>query len=254
MPCRLTIFALPLLLAGCALGPSYPEPQPDSGQILVHLRGVAREGVTGPATRESRDDYNVFRESVEKGSAFERVDYGAIEEVIVVLKPVAPEFTGPVNQATLPELTLTQDGFDSTQVASRGLPGPGGSRASLVLRNERATAVTIYGFSADDLGFEAVVPANSSAVATVSTAGVFDVFCLEDEQATCRWITEFRGSVWQGVSWHGAFFGGLPAGKYELEVYPPRLPIRHASATVELGKRTEVTVDLTMNDLPKARR
>jgi hypothetical protein len=245
--------AVALLLSACATGPNYPDPQPGYGQILVKLNGVPKDGVGGPKRVEVRGEYSSMFESVEQGKAFERVDYDDIEDVVVVLRPVPPATLGPVNQAFVSTLTLDQSGFSHAQVPATGKMTMT-MQSSLFLRiaNRRDTPVTIYGYSDGDASFEIEVPANGEEQVSGISAGVYDVFCLEDESVHCRLIAEIEGNTWYGPSRHGAFFGLLPDGEYEIHVYASRLPVRVARASVTLGKRTQVSVDLTVNHLPKA--
>ncbi len=247
------VCACTLLLGACATGPNYPDPQPGYGQILVKLNGVPKEGVTGPKREEVRGEYSSMLESVEQGKAFERVDYESIDDVVALLKDASSATTGFIAPLGSGTLTVEEAGFDRLQVVSLAVAAKGTRPPSLTVTNMRATPVTIYGYSDDNRGFEVEVPANSTAEASVVGSGLFDVFCLEDPDLHCRWIVATEGWVWQGPSEHGAFFDELRGGDYEIHVYAPRLPVRTARASVTLGKRTQIAVDLTVNDLPKAK-
>ncbi|MBZ0136144.1 MAG: hypothetical protein K8I27_07215 [Planctomycetes bacterium] len=239
-------------ISGCASAPSYPPPKADSGQILVQLNGKAKEGVGGPKRETVEQEYSRTRESVEQGKAFERVDYEELEEVIVVVSSGLPilEDTPITDKATV-TLTVNGDGFDRSQVVSGPLSVFRKVLSGIRIRNELDHPLLIYGFSKDGDSFEVEVPANGEAQANVIQAGIYEVYCEQDESMSCVWHAVTRGKVWSGPSDEQAFFDRLPAGTYEVLVYPPRLPVWSRTITVTAGKRETVTADLTVNDLPK---
>lgn len=242
MRVAITIACFALLL-GCASTPSWPQPEPYSGQILVHLDGKARQGVGGPKTEEAIGEYTITRESIEKGENFERVDYRAIEDVVVILQGAGQDaLRGPGSRA---ELSVGNMMFSRQQVAM--LPS-----AELSVRNERKSAVTIFGASDEDF-FELTVAAQATAKVSVPKAGVYDLTCDEDETLSCT-LFVVEGVCWIGPSSDSAFFNVLKPGKYTVHIHAPRLPARTRDLTVQGGKRETVTVDLSVNDLPKLKR
>jgi hypothetical protein len=244
-----------LALASCAGAPSYPDPQPGYGQILVKLTGVPREGVKGPRMQDTSGAYSTERRSVEQGKDFERVDYDAIEDVVVVVDAGSVILTDvPLRDAEVPLLTITREGLDHLQIAS-GMHFTMRRTASRIrIKNERATALTLYGLSAEGQGFEVTVPASGEESVIVLRSGVYDILCDEDEALHCRWITTTTGYVWQGDSAHAAFFDYLAPADYELSVYAPRLPDWTGTVNVLSAKRSVIDANLTVNDLPKVRR
>ncbi|MBK8206990.1 MAG: hypothetical protein IPK87_09405 [Planctomycetes bacterium] len=229
-------------LAGCASAPSYPDPQPGSGQILVNLNGQAREGVKGPAREDEHGEYSITRTSVEKGRDFERVNYKAITDVVVILPEASMAKRGPASGV---ELVVDEAGFSRSQLVM----SPG---TELTIRNARDASLSIFGFSDADF-FELTIKPGASASTRVAAAGTYEIACDEDESLACTLFVT-GGAYWTGRSDEGAFFDALPPGEYTVEVYAPRLPSSTHKLTVAGGKRQTVTVDLTVNDLPKAKR
>ncbi|MBX3461215.1 MAG: hypothetical protein KF696_14820 [Planctomycetes bacterium] len=231
------------VLAGCASAPSWPDPQPDSGQILVHLDGKARQGVRTANNREIVGEYDSAKENTERGANFERVNYGAIEDVVVILHGTRQ--TSARGPGVRPILAVGNMKFSRQQVAM--LPG-----GTLTLRNDRSSAVTVFGAS-DDEFFELTVEPKTTGSVTVPRAGVYEVMCEEDESLSCTlYVTE--GICWIGPSSESAFFIDVEPGKYTVSVYAPRLPARSFDVTVEAGTRHTATINLSVNDLPKMKR
>ncbi|MCA8915074.1 MAG: hypothetical protein KDB90_06645 [Planctomycetes bacterium] len=231
-----------LMLASCASAPSYPEPQGSNGQILVDLKGEPKEGVTGPKRREVREDYSTRRESIEKGESFERVDYSDLPDVVVVVDGAPARAAAP----SASELEINDDGFSRGQL----IAVKAGASAQFTLRNARGSSVHLYGFNAADGSFESEVGAGSLGTVKVSNPGRYDVYCDEDESLHCI-LFVVESAAWIGDSEDGAFFNDLPPGEYEVTVYPPRLPEWSKKVKVVAGKRTTLTAELTVNNLPK---
>jgi hypothetical protein len=225
---------------------SYPEPLGEIGQILVRLRGEPKKGVGGAET----GGYGVAPESVDQGGAFERVDYGDLQDVVVVVDPggTLPEgVPGPAPVAAA--LHLGKDGFNRLQLLAV-TAGPGGA-ASFTLSNQRDSAVHIFGSSETGALFEAAVDAKARRSIRVSEVGRYDIYCDEDESLHCVLFVTDR-PAWIGSSRSGAFFDDLRPGEYAVTVYPPRLPKWFKRVTVTAGQRATLTAPLTVNNLPQA--
>lgn len=243
------------LLAGCAMGPSYPEPQPDSGQLLIELMGQPREGVGGPVTYTDVQHYALVKRSIEQGRAYERVEYDALEDVVVVLqradgKPSQPNpwgDSGMYSEDVGVNITAGEDGFNCVQELGIALAV---DFKLLRVENKRSAALDLYFISDKGDVLTLNVPADDSATIELS-AGTYEVECDQDEALTCTIYILHQQAGWIGNSRDGAFFDFLAPGKYEIMVYPPRLPSWSASADVEAGRRATVTAPLSVNQLPR---
>ena len=248
----LALLAISVLTA-CSSAPTYPQPQGSNGQILVQLQGEPKEGVGKASMREVQDEYSRHRESVEKGKAFERVDYDDLKDVGVIV-----QFPGPIlSDVPLPppaagELELDDDGFNRVQLLARkNRPGHKGS-ATFTLQNLRDTTVHIYGFNETDGSFEGEVSANSLGTIKVRDPGRYDIYCDEDETLHCVLFVTENSYAWIGSSDDDAFFNHVPPGSCEIHVFPPRLPEWSKTINVKAGKRETLKAELTVNNLPKA--
>lgn len=247
------------LLAGCAMGPSYPDPSPNSGQVLVHLQGQPREGVGGPATRTEVAEYSLVRRSVEEGDQYQRVDYDALEDVVVVLRRTdGGRFIGQLHTEAWRNADLDswdprvhlragERGFDHTQRIGYE---PDDEGPSLVVSNARAEALDLYFISAAGEVFELAVAAGASAGIRLA-AGTYEVECDQQDQLYCTVYLLDKEAGWIGSSRYSAFFDTLPPGRYEVTVYPPRLPSWSSAVDVAAGERAVVTAPLTVNELPR---
>jgi len=247
--CAIAAMTLALvLLSACGSTPTYPQPAGDNGQILVQLNGEPREGAPKAKTREVRGEYTTGRQSVEQGKAFERVDYDAIEDVVVIVDAGAPVLRDvPELAPSAGEITLDDEGFNRAQYLARHRKGG----ASFTLHNQRKQAVHLYGFSETDDSFEAEVSAGALGTIKVAKAGRYDVYCEEDETLHCVLFAEAGPYCWIGSSDDDAFFDMLPPGEYEVHVHAPRLPAWSRKVKVTAGKRETLTAELTVNNLPK---
>ncbi|MCB9931960.1 MAG: hypothetical protein H6841_00900 [Planctomycetes bacterium] len=241
------VVALCVLIAGCGSTPHYPPPQGGNGQILVQLNGEPKQGAPKAKMGEVRDDYNIRRESIEQGKAFERVDYDALEDVVVIVSGGTTSLVSAPPAAT--ELELDDDGFNRAQMLV--VIRAGGKSASFTLHNQRKQAVHVYGFNERDGSFEGEISAGALGTVNVSQAGRYDVYCEEDDSLHCVLFVTDGDRAWIGNSDADAFFDDLPAGEYEVRVYPPRLPAWTKTVEVTAGKRETLTAELTVNNLPK---
>jgi hypothetical protein len=124
---------------------------------------------------------------------------------------------------------------------------------SIRIRNDRDEALTIFGISEHGHSFAVEIPAHQVGTASVKEPGTYNVQCDQDETLQCTWIALSAEYVWQGRSDLDAFFGGLRPGRYEVRVFPPRLPDSTTHVLVDSANRTVIAVDLTVNGLPKAK-
>jgi len=243
---------LVMVLAGCGSTPTYPQPAGDNGQILVQLQGTAKEGAPKAKTREVRGEYTTGRQSVEQGKAFERVDYGGLEDVVVVLEHPTIVRTGPGDMSRTAEITLGEEGFDRSQYLSiMGWTAGDKLGCAISVLNQLKTEIHLYGFNQFDQSFEATVSAGAMAMFRIAEPGRYEVYCEEDETLHCVLFAEAGPYCWIGSSDDDAFFDNLPPGAYQVHVYAPRLPAWSRKVKVTAGKRETLTAELTVNNLPK---
>lgn len=232
-------------LAGCAGMPSFPDPEPGQGQIVVDLKGEPREGVGGPARETVIDGYSVGSQSVEQGKRFERVDYDAIEDVVVIVGAASGRRSTAPSAAAV---EITGDGFSRSQLL---LAGNSSLPNTLTVTNRRDDELTVFAFSDTDEYFEVTIKPGETGKVGRLAAGRYQMMSDEDEDLYCvLFVTEAR-LAWIGPSDDYPFFDGLAPGEYELRVYAPRLPEWSKLVNVTAGERTIVAARLTVNELPK---
>jgi hypothetical protein len=238
-----SMFAGSMLLAfvvcACSSARSYPEPSGNDGQILVKLEGKPKEGTKAPKTAEEREDYSISRRSLEQGESFERVDYDAIDDVVVVILHSGSAVTHgkPKDE----EVEVDDEGLSRSQL----LMQPGGN---FTVRNTRDVALTIVGVSMEDI-FELKVGPNSSASIRLEKPGEYEITSDEDESLFAfMWVT--LDAAWIGNSKDDAFFDNFPPGDYSVSVHAPRLPCWYRKIKVSAAKRVDLTAELTVNGMP----
>jgi hypothetical protein len=242
-----------LALSACGSTRKLPEPQADSGQILVNLLGKPKEGVGGPKTEEERAEYSSIRVSIEQGDAFERVDYDKLSDVVVIVRRNGVEPSGPFtlnSQAEVPELVIDEEGFNHQQLLSVLQTTSGKTAAKIAFRNKTSGTLNVFGFNEND-GFDIEVKAGERAEATVASAGVYEIYTEQHEFAVCVLHVSGSDDVWFGATDQPAFFDKLTPGDYSVTVYPPRLPEYSHTLTVKAAKRETVDAVLTVNLLHK---
>jgi hypothetical protein len=247
--------SLAILLAACGGMPRFPDPQPDHGQIVVHLEGEPREGTGGPTRRAEISGYDIRQVSVEQGAQFERVNYRAIEDVVVVLRRADGDrnhplpwggsgfFTGDYRV----DIKAGPDGFDRAQYVADGYPF--GSQIFHVI-NTRRDGLDLYFIAEDGAVLELHVPAGSAEDIALE-AGIYQVECDQDERLSATVHALHQAAGWIGSSRQWPFFEHLPPGQYELTVHPPRLPVWKGTVDVQAGARSEVHVALSVNHMPR---
>jgi len=240
-----------LALSACASGPSFPDPQPGKGQIVVSLKATPKEGVTGPRKDRVVDDYATSHESVESGKQFQRVKYEAIADTVVLCSGG----TGP-RTATL---VAGKEGLDHSQLALSlaGAETPG----KVSITNQRDKALTFVAVPRDTevVGAGAIgsapivditVAPDQTATLNLVTAAIYDLTCDEDEALACV-VYVTNGGAWIGTTKEKAFFDGLTPGEYDVIVYGPRLPVVRKTVKVAAGAREQAEAELTVNRLHK---
>ncbi|MHC4840296.1 MAG: hypothetical protein ACYTDT_04945 [Planctomycetota bacterium] len=236
-----------LLTVGCESTPDYPLPRTDEGQVLVKLVGVPKKGTSDPR-REIVDDYTGQELSVEQGKRFQRVDYNEMEDVVVVLEH-GNERVRTGKQT--PVYEIDEDGFDASLKAI----SLGGKGSVVSFMNDSDQKLTIFGINDNGDSFELTVASGESGNLSRSKLkpGVYSVSVDELDIPEVTLIAT-DGYSWNGNSEDMAFFADLVDGSYMLRVIAPRLPEVSQGIIVINGQRENVTVNLTVNDLPKAKR
>jgi len=258
---HLPAFAAVLLLLtiahGCATTPVFPDPRPDSGQIVVSLEGVPREGVTGPKRETIQADYSSYSESVERGKAFERVRYDALEDVIVMVarRDAGAVYPVPssVDSRSGPELMLSSRGFVVDGDPCVQHPHEWCGLLQFNVRNWLHEPAELY-IEGDRGELRTVSIAPGERAELMLPSGVHVITTDAIDGATCKVFATDQGAVREMRAGRAELFNLLRPGEYEISVYAPRLPVVHQGVTVEAGKRTEFTAELTVNHLPKAGR
>lgn len=234
---------------GCATAPTYPPPAADKAQVVVKVTATPKAGVQAPRTEGQYD-----KESVEKGRRFTRVNYSKMDCIAVVVKSAN---LMPRDGIRMAEVEVLQDGFATDLILAEVLFDNSDSQwPTVTFRNGRDQALTLYGAAQgnDAAMFEVTVPANGKASCTLTKAGLYDVYCDEDEKLFCQ-IVATDSSTLASLCESGGevFFNDLPTGSYDVEVYAPRLPVWRMKVNATAGKRETLYAEVTVNKLPKAK-
>lgn len=241
-----------LALSACASGPSFPDPQPGKGQIVVSLRATPKEGVSGPKTKRVQIEYSVEEESVESGYAYTRVKYEAVADVVVLCSggsgPRVAKLVAGKTELDHPQVALSLGGAQSVSIEITN-SRPAALTFVAVPREDEVVGVTRGGGQSPGI-VDITVPAGGTSTLTLNAAAIYDLSCDEDEKLACV-VYVTNAGAWIGSTKEQAFFDGLAPGEYDLIVYGPRLPVVRKTAKVIGGKRETMEAELTVNRLHK---
>jgi hypothetical protein len=234
---------LALLLAiGCQ---SLPPPDRDRGQVIVELEAVPKAGLARWRPGSSYDD-----SAPSLGPAYERVNYDALPDMLVLLTGAHLDDAGPVpREAQLKiERRLERPTFDHQQI----LLGPRGM-TKLWIENATDTNLSLYTEADQGDGFELDLAAGSRAPVSLSKPGVYNLRCAEEESLESELVVAGTTYARAGRSGETIFFDHVPPGDCVLTVLAPRLPPFSQSLAVRPGERLTVMAQLSVNALPHVR-
>lgn len=238
------------LLAGCAMAPSYPDPKPDHGQIVVLLKGVPREGVKPPAREAFQDDYASRAESVERGNAYQRVRYDEIHDVVAYLwRTDGTSIAEPpldLGKAQTPAIPVGVSGFGTAQEVYVDF----GGTIVAEFDNDLGQAIDLF-FEGSHGAMQTLTLKPGAKNHIKLPTDFYVVTCDQLAGTSCRLYGTSAGKLWHGQSGDQAFFDGLAPGEYQLTVFAPRLPVVQRTVSVKAATRKTVTAELTVNVLPK---
>ncbi len=231
------IFAMLLLpLVGCQTGPT-----PAAGLSGLRITVIAepKAGVKEASGRVGVYDTPAFKEQ----GQFERVDYAALDDIVVWAEPVSPM----LRQPTLPPVTIDVNAKKS--VENLTVAATIGQR--LIVHNTGSTAGNFYSVSDRnefDLG---TLPAGGRAEYTIKSGGLIEILSPSAKDpvaqvyvATSRWVALTHSDA-------TVDFTDLPPGQYKIYSWHPRLPGTEANVTLSPNQVAKVSIKVGVNALPK---
>jgi hypothetical protein len=235
----------PLALLFAIACQSLPPPDRDRGQVVVELEAVSKAGLSRWRPGSSYDD-----SAPSLGPAYERVNYDALPDMLVLLTGARLDEAGPVpRKAQLKiERRAERPAFDHQQV----LLGPHGM-TKLCIENVTDRSLSLYTEADQGDGFELDLEAGSRGQVTLSVPGEYHLRCAEEESLASELVVAGTTYASAGRSGDTIFFDHIPPGDCVLTVLAPRLPPFSQSLAVRPGERLTVMAQLSVNTLPHVR-
>jgi hypothetical protein len=235
-PSNFIIAILMLPLVGCQSGPT-----PTAGMSGLRVTVIAepKTGVKDVSGRVGVYDTPAFKEQ----GQFERVDYSALDDIVVWAEPASLALRQPV----LPPLMVEVNPKKSVE----NLSGAASIGQRLIVHNNGSTAGNFYSVSDGnefDLG---TIPAGGRGEYTIKSGGLIEILSASTKDpvaqvyaATSRWValTHSEATV---------DFTDLPPGQYKIYSWHPRLPGSEVSVTISPNQVAKVSIKVGVNALPK---
>ena len=226
-------------IGGCAARPVEPRP----GAAVVVLE-VGAKPKSGGAERFARVPvYDAAPRPAAASGQFERVDYAALDDIVVWLEPAAD--VAGATPATLPAPLLVQidpaKTSDDVRAASVG--------QEIVFHNRGNTPASLYSVS-DDNDFESLaIDSGGSGRYTVRAPGLIEV--LADPSQPPVAVIYAVPTPWVACTCAGesVVFRDVPPGAYQALSWHPRLPGKSASLSLAPDQVTRSTLDVGVKNI-----
>jgi hypothetical protein len=231
----ITLAFLQLALVGCQ---SEPAPSPGMSGVSIRVVAEPKAGVKDVGGGVKVYDTPVVKEQ----GQFEKVDYSALDDIVVWVEPVSP--SAPVGSSVVRVSINAQKPAEKlSAVAAVG--------QRLILHNSGSAALNLYSVSDGndfDLG---KVAAGGQGQYTVRSAGLIEVLAASDRDPVAEIYA--APSRWVALTHSGARvdFNNLPPGNYKVCSWHPRLPGTEASITLVPNQISKTTIKVGVNALPK---
>jgi hypothetical protein len=236
MNCRFSlIFALFLLpLVGCQSGPT-----PSAGMSAIRINVIAEPKA---GVKDSSSLVTMYDTSAKEHGAFERVDYSALDEIVVWIEPTAKSAGGANAPATIDV---------NAQKPTENLAAAVSVGQTLVVHNAGSTARNFYSVSDGnefDLG---AVAAGGRAQYVVKSEGLIEVLAAGAKEPVARVYS--APSRWVKLTQSGTTvdFVDLPPGNYKVVSWHPRLPGTQSPVTLAPNQSGKASIKVGVNALPK---
>jgi len=231
------IFAILMLpLVGCQSGPT-----PAAGLSGLRLTVIAepKAGVKDAGGRVGVYDTPAVKEH----GQFERVDYSALDDIVVWAQPAFPMLRQPM----LPPLTIEVSAKKSVE----NLTAAGSIGQRLIVHNNGSATGNFYSVSDGnefDLGS---IPAGGRGEYTIKSGGLIEILSASAKDpvaqvyaATSRWVALTHSDA-------TVDFTDLPPGQYKIYSWHPRLPGTEMNVTLLPNQVAKVSIKVGVNALPK---
>jgi hypothetical protein len=218
-------------------------PRPSPGMAALRVNVVAEPKAGAKPAGESGAGYDGAPGAASYGEgAFERVNYSALDEIVVWAEP-----SGALQTTGAAPVTIQIDAGKPSRNIDRAV----GVGQKLIMRNHGAQPANIYSVSEKnefDLGS---VPAGASAEYLVKSPGIIEILCptVKDPvaqvyAAPTRWVSLTRAG-------RSVDFNDLPPGLCRLISWHPRLPGSETSITLSADQFAITSIKVGVNALPK---
>ena len=223
------------------LGCQQDQPRPDVGMAAAQVRVIARPKAGVAQSFQRVPVYDVAPQpAAASGTAYERVDYSRLADIIVWLEP-----SGGTGGA--PAETKREVDIDPAKPSSSIRPASVGQ--TIVIRNVSSRPLALYSVSdGNEFEMEPLAPGTTGSFA-VKSEGLIELLADPAKPPVAQLYAAPSPWVKRARSGETITFNNVPPGQYQAVAWHPRLPGSSADLTLVTGQTGQATVTIGVNAL-----
>lgn len=249
MNARLTIIAS-ICVAFVSVGCSAPvRIAPGLSALRVKIIAEPKTGYRMPSRASVGGAYDSDYDSSAStgdGTQFERVNYRALEDVVVWIEPESHVQLSPLPSSINVPVAPHSGRSTSPSVFACG------TGATVIFSNRSRSAESVYSLSdPNDFDLGTIAP-TEQAVFSPRAPGLIEVLTDSSDDPVAIVYVAPTNHVQRVTSGKAAVFNNLPPGRYRVSCWHPRLPGASADVILVADILTETTLTVSVNLLPHA--
>jgi hypothetical protein len=219
-----------------------------AGMSALRVRVVAepKAGYRMPGRVKASGAYGAYRvssASTSQGRQFERVNYRALEGVVVWIEGESESNVQPASPSASVDVPI------ESRTLGRSTPptfvcGVGGS---IVFRNRGRSAESVYSFSTGNEFDVGVIAQNDRAVFSPRAPGLIEVLTDSSDDPIAIVYVAPTHHVQRVTSGEAAVFNNVPPGRYRVSCWHPRLPGESADVVLTADQLAETALTVGVN-------